>query len=52
MSNWLFNLHLAFTAVLTWLRLPEYAILVLGLVIAFNGQLAANAARRTGDRDD
>lgn len=46
MPNWLFTLHLAFTAALVWLRLPEYAILVLGLVIAFNGQHTLNANRQ------
>lgn len=46
MSNWLFTLHLAATAVLTWLGLPEYAILVLGLVIAFNGQHTISANRQ------
>lgn len=46
MPNWLFTLHLAFTAALAWLRLPEYAILVLGLVIAYNGQHTLNANRQ------
>lgn len=46
MSNRLFALHLAVTAALTALALPEYAILVLGLVIAVNGQHTVNANRQ------